>query len=111
MKHIVQKISLHRVNCVIIAIMFQEFVKKYIGLIFIISTFFAVFHHHNDVKQHTECQICVIQSSLAEADTPSDTIYFTKLELFSEATKSDLPQFTFAKCNAPLRARAPPILL
>ena len=91
--------------------MLKVFVKKYISIIFLLSTFLGVFHHHDDILQHNDCQICVIQSSIADVDTPSDTVYFTKLELFSESTKGNLPKLSLIKHYSQLNARAPPLFL
>jgi len=91
--------------------MIRTFVKKYISIIFILATFIGVFHNHNSLQQHNDCQICVIQSSIANADTPSETFYLTKLELFADAIESNLPQFFLKYHSSQLHARAPPILL
>ena len=91
--------------------MFKLFVKKYLSIIFLVATFMGVFHHHDDFQQHSDCQMCIIQASIANADTPSDVLYISKLELLSEVTKGNLPQFFLKEHNAPLRARSPPIFL
>jgi hypothetical protein len=83
--------------------------NKFISIIFILATFIGVFHHHDDMKSHNDCQICTIQSSIADADTPSQTLYLSKIELFSDSTISKFPTLHEYKQYIPLRARAPPI--
>ena len=90
---------------------FKSFKKEYLTLIFIVATFMGVFHHHDDLKQHNDCQICIIQSSIADADTPIEAIYFTLLNIKPEAVVKT-PKTIYSKTlTNPLKARAPPSLV
>jgi len=55
--------------------------KKYISIVFLLSVFFTSFHHHNDLKKHSECPICIIQTNITNADTPPDIEYLVDLDL------------------------------
>ena len=88
--------------------MINRFFRKYLSIIFVIATFMGVFHHHNDLKQHNDCKICTIQSSIANADTPVDTVYITKLEIFSESIATAFASLHVQKIYNPEKARAPP---
>ncbi len=86
----------------------SSFVRKYLSIIFLMATLLSGMHHHNDLKQHSDCQICTIQSSMANADTPVDVVYVSKLDIFHEAIVTQLENLTTKKCFNPLNARAPP---
>ncbi|WP_457748472.1 hypothetical protein [Sulfurimonas sp.] len=88
--------------------MIYRFFRKHLSIIFILATFMGVFHHHNDLKQHNDCKICTVQSSLAHADTPVAVQYFTKLELFNESIVAPLLSLHVKQTYNPLQARAPP---
>ena len=88
--------------------MINRFFKKYLSIIFIIATFIGVFHHHNDLKQHNDCKICTIQSSIANADTPVDVIYVINLDLFCESIAIALQNLHVRQISDQLRARSPP---
>jgi hypothetical protein len=91
--------------------MFKYFIKQYISIIFILATFMGVFHHHNDFKQHNDCQICTIQASIADADTPVAVVYFTRLNIASTSTLK-IQKISHAKTvTNPLKARAPPTIV
>jgi len=70
----------------------------------------GVFHHHNDLKQHNDCQICSIQSSIADADTPIDIIYLSHLDIKSESIIVKLHNLHSKKTPNFLNARAPPYI-
>lgn len=45
--------------------------KKFLSIMLFIATLLASFHHHNDLKTHNDCPICVLQSNFSSADTPT----------------------------------------
>jgi len=90
---------------------FKSLKKEYISLIFIVATFIGVFHHHNDLKQHNDCQICTIQSSIADADTPVEAIYFTRLDIKPDDIVKTSKSIYSKTLTNPLKARAPPSLV
>ena len=51
-------------------------------------------HHHNDLKQHSDCKICTIKAGMANADTPVDVVYVSELEIFHEAIVAELENLT-----------------
>ena len=83
---------------------------KFFSIVFMLATFVSVFHHHNDLKVHNDCQICTVQSNISNADTPSETIYLSKIELFSQGVISKLPNQNESQKFISLRARAPPLI-
>jgi len=87
--------------------------KKYLfrnilSIIVLVSTLMGAMHHHNDLKSHSDCQICTISASVTNIDTPSDVVYLTPLTLFHEATLSQLPCFTSKHISSYNNSRAPP---
>jgi len=68
----------------------RRWIRKYFAILFAFSIFLGAAHHHNDLKQHNECQICQINSNLSVGDTPSETTTAYLLE-----TKKETPKTTF----------------
>ena len=68
----------------------------------------GVFHHHNDLKQHPDCKICMLQSSIANADTPVDVVYISQLDIPSESIIVKLTNLHSKKITNFFNARAPP---
>jgi len=85
-----------------------KFLHRYFSIIFIIATLMGVFHHHNDLKIHNDCQICTIQASIANADTPIQTPYFTQLDILHDNLIVKLISLDSKTIINPLHARAPP---
>jgi len=88
--------------------MLRKLFKRYFSTIFIVATLMGVFHTHHDLKPHSDCQICTIQSSIADADTPTDSLYLTKLSIIPEQISTKLPILHTTKLNSTKQARAPP---
>ncbi len=88
--------------------MINRFFKKYLSIIFVLSSLLGVLHHHNDLQQHNDCKICVLQASIANADTPVDVVYVSQLHLQSEAILTKLTNLHSKKSTTFLFARAPP---
>lgn len=90
--------------------MIHRFFRKYFSIIYVFAIFMGVFHHHDDLKPHNDCQICSIQSSLASADTPEDVIYLSLLDIKSESIIVELHNLRSKKTPNFLKARAPPFI-
>ena len=88
--------------------MIRRFFRKYLSIVFILATFLGVLHHHNDLKQHSDCKICTLQSSIAHADTPVDVVYLTKLDIYAESILIKLTNLHSKELTNLLYARAPP---
>jgi|FLOH01.1.fsa_nt_gi hypothetical protein len=82
--------------------------KSFFSIVFVLATLLGVFHHHDELTPHNDCQICTIQSSIADADTPSETSYLSKIELFSDTAISKFPVLHVCQQSILLKARAPP---
>jgi len=91
--------------------MLRNLFKRYFSTIFIVATLMGVFHTHHDLKPHNDCQICTIQSSISDADTPTDSHYLTALSLIPEQISTKLPILHITKLNSTKQARAPPKLV
>lgn len=85
-----------------------QFFKNYFSIIFVVASLIGVFHHHNNLQAHSDCQICTIQSSIADADTPVQTFYLSTLKHISESTLTPLFSLIQKKNTHSLQARAPP---
>jgi len=82
--------------------------RKYFSIIFIVAMFMGAFHHHNDLKQHNDCQVCTIQTNIANGDLPTESVYFTSLEIIREAISTKLTNICQNRPQNQLNARAPP---
>lgn len=85
--------------------------KRYFYIAFIVATFLGTFHQHNDFLQHSDCQVCSIESNIADGDTPVQTIYFTKLDIPLEAILLEPSNLHPNQQANLLNARAPPKLV
>ena len=86
----------------------QKLIVKYISIIFILATFMGSFHYHNDIQEHTDCQICTVQHNVSDIDTPADVNYLTLLSIKSESILTCLDTFSIQKRFFHFSARAPP---
>jgi len=82
--------------------------RKYFSIVFILAVFMGVFHHHHDLKQHNDCQICTIQTNMANADMPSEAVYLSSIDIFYENIVTKLINSHTNKLQNKLQARAPP---
>lgn len=90
--------------------MIIEFLKKYLSILFILATFMGVFHHHNDLKPHHECQICTIESIIADIDLPQEHSYLENIDTEVEVILTSLSTQEQEKRVSTLQARAPPTI-
>ena len=88
--------------------MLSRWMKKYFTVIFVLATLASVLHHHNDVRVHNDCQICIIQSNILNGDIPSDTLCLSKIEISSEAVSTELKTLYIWQTYKKLQTRAPP---
>ena len=86
----------------------RTWLRKYFTVIYLLATLLGVLHHHEDLKQHNDCKICLVKSNLSHADTQDDTVFLTAIDFVSEATVGTL--FDLITTTEPtfLHARAPP---
>lgn len=75
----------------------------------LLATFAGVLHHHNDLRTHSDCSICTIQSNLVDTDVPKT---FTLVQIQNIIVQIYKPQdsiYDFS-VNSTYLSRAPPIL-
>ena len=87
----------------------QNFILRYLGIILIFATFITTLHQHNDLQEHTDCQICTIQNTLDVIDTPLDVIYVSSLSLPSYPIFTDLNKSPYNNKLSTYNSRAPPL--
>jgi len=87
----------------------MKFIRQYISALFIVAMSMGIFHHHNDLKQHNDCQICTISHNLTDIDTPIVVSYLTTLTLQSESITAKLSDLHQKKVTSTLKSRAPPL--
>jgi len=86
----------------------NKLIVRYISIIFIIASFVGLLHHHNDLKQHSDCQICTIQHNVTDIDTPVEVIYIKLFSTLCEAILSKPNTPIKVTCSLSFSARAPP---
>ena len=89
----------------------HQFVRKYFSIVLLLASFMGSFHHHHNGLQHSDCQICTIAASIADADTPLEAHYLTELSLKSEATLASLQTATLSFVQNHYKSRAPPHII
>lgn len=87
----------------------MKFIRRYISTLFIVAMSMGVFHHHNDLKQHNNCQICTISHNLVDIDTPIEVSYLTTLTLKSDSITAKLADLHQKAVISTLQVRAPPL--
>jgi|GEM_PF-610004 len=88
--------------------MIQKFLRKYLSIIFIFATLFSVSHIHNDLAQHSDCQICIIEANTQNIDTPTDAVYLSIIDVVAESPLKELISLHAVELTTNLKARAPP---
>ncbi|SFV52837.1 hypothetical protein MNB_SM-6-346 [hydrothermal vent metagenome] len=88
--------------------MIKKWLRKYFSIVFVFAMLLGSMHHHNDLKQHNDCQICTIQSNLSHADTPVDTLYIQDIILQAQTPITALSNLIASAAQIRLTARAPP---
>ena len=85
-----------------------RFLKQNLSILFMLANFMGSSHHHGDLQSHADCQICVIQSNVADVDAPVDALYLTPLCARHEKIETKLKPKIQDKEQNSLHARAPP---
>jgi len=86
----------------------DKLIVKFINIIFVLATFLSALHHHNDLQEHNDCQVCIISYNITDIDTPVDVYYITLFSTISEATIATLEKLQTQKKHFTFGARAPP---
>ncbi len=90
--------------------MIKKWLRKYFAVVLVLASLLGSMHHHNDLKQHNDCQICTIQSSLSHADTPVDRLYLHQITLQAETPATVFTNLVVSAGHIALTARAPPFI-
>ena len=85
--------------------------RKYFSIVFLFAIFLSTTHHHNDLKLHNDCKICILQSNITNADTPPPTSYLVDITIISEQISTYFTLFYNQSFYSTLHSRAPPIFL
>lgn len=88
--------------------MIKRCFRKYFAILFVLATLMSVFHHHSDMQLHEDCQICLLQSNISDADMPNESDYVGKIQKISYDL--EVVAFLFDKRSnyTSLYPRAPP---
>ena len=86
----------------------RRWIRKYFAFLFAFSILLGALHHHNDLKQHSECQICQINTNLSVGDTPSASSKAWLLEARGETPQTNLVSQTAKRFASSYKTRAPP---
>ncbi|WP_428737703.1 hypothetical protein [Sulfurimonas sp.] len=86
----------------------RNYLSKYVGIILFLATLMGSFHHHDDGRQHEDCQVCTLQSTMLDSDVPQTSTFLTYLENFSEAIVTPLFSVYKVEYISNVNSRAPP---
>ena len=82
--------------------------KRYLSIVFLLSVFLTSFHHHNDLKTHADCPICIIQTNITNTNTPPNIEYLVDLDLkYGLVLEKLVSIYSYTYKNS-LHQRAPP---
>ena len=87
----------------------KKLLVRYLSFIVIVTLSLGFFHHHNDIQDHNDCDICVLQQNITDIDTPIDVNYLTLFSIPSEATITSLQSLQTQEYHSTFSARAPPL--
>ena len=80
------------------------FVRHFFSALLLAATLLASLHHHNDLKTHNDCPICVLQSNFAGADMPAafslepvETLFVPIASHFISLRLSNRPESVLAR--------------
>jgi len=82
--------------------------KRCFSIVFLLSMFVTVSHHHDDLKVHNDCQICVLQSNVTNSDLPPQNVYLSDLTALFEIISTSPTIVYSQKPTTLLHQRAPP---
>ena len=85
-----------------------QILKFFFSIIFLISIFLTITHHHTDLKVHNDCKICILQSNILNVDTFAKTNYLSYIVVISEAILFTPIIIDNQKIKNQLHSRAPP---
>jgi len=83
-------------------------VKRFLSALLLAATLLSAMHHHNDLKSHPECPVCILQTNISSGDIPSST-YIPVVEKLPSFTVSKLQTIEVSYSSSSHFARAPPI--
>ncbi len=89
--------------------MIRKFIQKYFAIIFLLASFTSSMHHHDDLLQHDDCKVCVVQSNIFNADLPSDATYLSQIDIKSEGIITKLSSLHLDILPNEYHSRAPPL--
>ena len=82
--------------------------RKYFSIIFLLSVLIGATHHHDDLRVHSDCKICVLQSNISSADTPTQSSFLPNTVAVFEDIVTPKNTVCSKKLINPLHQRAPP---
>ena len=82
--------------------------RKYFIVIFAVATLLGVLHHHDDFKQHSNCQLCLLKSNLSHADASAGAHTLPNLDFVKERIVCILPDPLIFSSKNTIQVRAPP---
>jgi hypothetical protein len=85
----------------------KRFRHFFVALTLVFTTLLSATHHHNDLKKHTDCQICTLSFSLEHQDSVDTPSYVPTLYSSKEITVAYFVSYTF-ELIFPHNSRAPP---
>jgi len=89
----------------------KRFFTKYLLGVVVFSMLLGVMHHHNDLKEHSDCKICVVQSNILNGDTPQKISYVEDINHIDTFARFDFANLYKPFVKKYFFSRAPPLQL
>ena len=82
--------------------------RKFLSLLLLVGTLLGIFHHHNDLKPHPNCSVCVLKHNLAHGDLAA-AVKLPAVDTLVETPLHDPVRRICAETPTLPPVRAPPI--
>jgi len=83
------------------------YIKKLLASLFLVATFLAAFHHHDDAGVHEDCPIHILEASIISGDIPSKSL-LEKIEFVHHIPLEAIVPHTDTSLTFTYFGRAPP---
>ena len=84
------------------------FFNRFLSAVLLAVTLLSALHHHNDLKTHNDCPVCVLQSNLSGADTPA-ALSLQEIDAHSDPVVTRFITLRLSSRPESVFARAPPL--
>jgi len=89
----------------------SSYAKKLLASLFLVATFLAAFHHHDDGGLHHDCPVHILEASIISGDIPPASSLLGKIENVYQMPLEATHIYTDSSVHFAYSGRAPPTFL